>query len=246
MSLPKRIYDLYRDLVACALVQTGETTTENLSAFQELLNRSWPVNAEELAQRDLVRGMYYSNPVGFLTYVGVKRNRVGALILWTESKRIAMALGLTGRVHISWSEDTHTYTVTLHIPRDQREPREQNESTTVENVKPVRQERTSKFTKQDKPQHRQRYTTEDRAAHKERKLRNNRINSTPNLARLPREAPPAANTRTYRVQTPRAPLLRPRTLFSTQDDKQVQTAPVNKQDQPVNQGWSDISDDVVN
>jgi hypothetical protein len=120
MSLPKRIYDLYRELQASTLVETKNATPDNMLAFGNLLNQCSPTTPEEVAQRDLVRGMYYSNPVGFLKYVGLARNRVGALVLYTESKRIAKFFGLQGRVHISWAEDTNTYNVTAHVPREQR------------------------------------------------------------------------------------------------------------------------------
>ncbi len=122
MSLPQRLYELYREVAGCALVQTHQPTPENMLAFQDLLNKSWPIDEAETYQRNLVRGMYNSRQRGFVDYVSVSRNRVGALILWTESKSIARYFGLNGVVHISWDEDKHTYAVSSYIPREMRVP----------------------------------------------------------------------------------------------------------------------------
>lgn len=120
MSLPKRIYDLGRDVASCNLVKTRTSSAENMLELQNLLNQSWPVDAAEEAQRDLTRGMYYGNPIGFLQYISEAKNRVRSLILWTESKRIARFFNLNGLVHISWNEETHSYSVVPHVPRTER------------------------------------------------------------------------------------------------------------------------------
>lgn len=132
MSLPKRIYELGREIANCDLVTQQNPTQENMTAFQNLLNQSWPVDTDEQAQRELVRGMYYSNPVGFMQYISTPRNRVRSLVLWTESKRIAKFFNLSGRVHISWDETTHSYNVVPHVPRAQREPQAQSDLTQPE------------------------------------------------------------------------------------------------------------------
>ncbi len=115
MSLPKRIYELEREIASCDLIAKGIVTDESMLAFQNLLNQSWPSNTVETAQRDLVRSMYYSNPQEFTRYVSLHKNKVRALILWTESKRIAKFFDLYGRVHISWNEETNSYVVARHI-----------------------------------------------------------------------------------------------------------------------------------
>ena len=120
MSLPKRIYELWREITNCDLVISQVPTTENMVEFQNLLNRSTPMDANEQAHRELVRCMYYSNPVGFMRYISVYRNRVQPLVLWTESKRIAKLFNLTGHIHISWNESTGQYVVMRHIPRQFR------------------------------------------------------------------------------------------------------------------------------
>ncbi len=121
MSLPQRIYELGRDVANCQLVTSRTATPDNMTEFQNLLNQSWPVDANEEAQRNLVRGMYYGNPTGFLEYIGAPRNRVRSLILWTESKRIAKFFNLNGCVHISWDEATHSYNVVPHVTQPRRE-----------------------------------------------------------------------------------------------------------------------------
>jgi len=139
MSLPQRLYKVYCAVKDSALVKTRNATDENMLAFQELLNQVTPVDQEEEAQRKLVRGMYYSNPVGFTKYNSTSSNRVGALVLWTESKRIARFFNLHNCVHISWSEDTKTYTVVRHIPRAQRVPSEQTGDQQVEQTERTEQ-----------------------------------------------------------------------------------------------------------
>ena len=120
MSLPTRIYELGREIADSELVKTRVASPENMKAFQDLLNQSWPVSEAETAQRELVRGMYYSNTTSFVQYCSHPRNRVRALILWTESKRIAKFYNLSGCVHISWDEDAKQYNVVPHVPRPRR------------------------------------------------------------------------------------------------------------------------------
>jgi hypothetical protein len=120
MSLPQRLYELYREVAACELVESRRATPENMLVFQDLLNKTWPVDEAETHQRTLVRAMYNSRQRGFVDYISVSKNRVGALILWTESKSIARYFGLSGVVHISWNEESHTYTVSTYVPRELR------------------------------------------------------------------------------------------------------------------------------
>ncbi len=118
MSLPKRIYELGKAIANSDLVLTKSPTPQNIAQFRDLLNQSFPVDEKEAAQRELVRSMYYCNPFGFLQYISISRNRVKALILWTESKRIARFFELNRCVHISWNETTGLYDVVLYVPRD--------------------------------------------------------------------------------------------------------------------------------
>lgn len=114
MSLPKRLYDIYKSVSQCAAV-TGTITDETLLEFQNLINSAQPTdNAEELTQRALVKSMYYSNPIGFIQYISLSKNRVGALILWTESKRIVRFFNLQGKVHLSWNSENQHYVAQRH------------------------------------------------------------------------------------------------------------------------------------
>lgn len=135
MSLPKRLYDLFREIQASALVQTKNSTDANLLAFTSLLNQCTPTTDEEKAQCSLVRGMYYSNPVGFLKYISLARNRVAALVLYTESKCMAKLLDLKGCVHIKWDETTNNYSVTRYVPREQRPDYKPEEDVSAQVVK---------------------------------------------------------------------------------------------------------------
>lgn len=120
MSLPKRLYNLYKEVCNCKLV-SGEITAETLTDFQNLVNSaqstSPDADANEVQQQEFTRSLYHSNPVGFYNYVANTRNRVSALVLWTESKRIVDFFGLRKRVHLSWNPETKLYTASEHIPR---------------------------------------------------------------------------------------------------------------------------------
>jgi hypothetical protein len=117
MSLPKRLYDLYRQISQCQLVQSENVNDETLTEFHNLLNESQPGvdDVEEKAYSRLTKAMYHSNPTGFIKYVSVNRNRVGSLILWTESKRIIRYFGLQGRVHLNWDNESQKYVATRHV-----------------------------------------------------------------------------------------------------------------------------------
>ena len=115
MALHKRLYDCYKLVTKCKLV-AGDTSDDAITEFQTLLNNAQPVDdVEELAKRSVVKGMYYSNQEGFIRYISTTANRVSALILWTESKRIVKFFNLQGRVHLSWNDETNTYVAQKHL-----------------------------------------------------------------------------------------------------------------------------------
>ena len=120
MSLPQRLYQLYREVVVCELVKSRQATPDNMLQFQNLLNKAFPENEVETHQRALVRSMYNSSPVGFSNYVYQNRSRVGALVLWTESRCLANFFRINKLVHISFDEKTQQYTVVQYVPRQQR------------------------------------------------------------------------------------------------------------------------------
>ena len=136
MSLPQRLYQLYREVVGCELVKTRQATPENMLQFQNLLNKAFPENEVETHQRALVRSMYNSSPVGFSNYVYQNRSRVGALVLWTESRCLANFFRLSRVVHISFNESTQQYAVVLYIPRQHRQRRETTALTTTSTTEP--------------------------------------------------------------------------------------------------------------
>jgi hypothetical protein len=121
MSLPKRLYELFRELLETELVKSRKATAENMLVFQNLLNQANPTSEAESAQHELVRGIYFSNPGSFAEYLRERRNRASALVLWTESKRIVKFFNLDGAVHISWDETEKTYRVVSYVSRDKRE-----------------------------------------------------------------------------------------------------------------------------
>lgn len=114
MSLPKRLYENYRAIQKCGLIQKDVFNDEDILEFEQLLNNAQPRDDIEAAQQYVIKGMFYSNQKGFIRYISNRQNRVGGLILWTESKRIAAYFNLMGRVHIGWDKVTSSYKVTLH------------------------------------------------------------------------------------------------------------------------------------
>ncbi len=144
MSLPSRLYNLGCLIAKCELVRTKIPTDDNRLELQRLLNETIPVSSEEATQRELVRGIYYSNQTEFTSYVNQPKNRVRALIYWTESKQIARALGLLGKVHIKWAADVG-YTVDVFVPRNLR-PAADNAETHLRQPRQAR--RGAKYTPQ--------------------------------------------------------------------------------------------------
>ena len=90
MSLPKNLYTIYRALSNCTAVTTQVINDQTLLEFQTLVNQAQPnaADVEGNTQRAFTKSLYYSNPIGFMHYITMTRNRVAALVLWTESKRI--------------------------------------------------------------------------------------------------------------------------------------------------------------
>jgi len=115
MSLPKQLYDTYKLILGCDLVQNKNVTKESIDRFETLLNEAIPANDTPLsAQMALVRMMYHSNKNGFIRYISNYYNHVSALILWTESKRIVKFFDLLNVVHIRWDNDNHKYVVSKY------------------------------------------------------------------------------------------------------------------------------------
>jgi hypothetical protein len=117
MSLLKRFYDIYCKISQCPIVVNNNITIESLKEFQDLINESQPEinNIEENAFRSLTKSIYFMNPIGFIKYISVSRNRVGYLVMWTESKHIIRYFGLQGRVHLSWNKETQKYIASKHV-----------------------------------------------------------------------------------------------------------------------------------
>ena len=115
MTLPKRLYDLYRAVQRCRLVQENNTSPKFLSEFESYLNKAQPENATEKNYQEMIKSIYHCNPNEFMKYMCRSDTRVGSLILWTESKRIVSYFGLRGKVHISWNKDTQKYKVSKYL-----------------------------------------------------------------------------------------------------------------------------------
>ena len=115
MSIYPRLYQTYKKILACRLLTTGECGAANLSEFETLLNEAQPQTEVEKHYYDFHRGIFYSNPVEWIKYVGKKTNRAVALILWTESKHIVRHFNIRGHAHVSWNAETQRYVVAPHI-----------------------------------------------------------------------------------------------------------------------------------
>jgi hypothetical protein len=120
MSLPKRLYESYRNLCNSQLVVTLVNSVENMGEFELLLNNVFPINEVEYTNSNLTKLMYYSNPAGFMRYISDPLNKVGALVLYTESKQIVKHFRLNGCVHISWDKTTKLYKVSAYEKRERK------------------------------------------------------------------------------------------------------------------------------
>ncbi len=118
MSLPKNLYMSYQAILELVKDKTVENFNQRL---EELLNAAQPTNDFERGEQSFARRLYYSNPDAFTKYVNTPKNRAGAVILWTESKRIVRRFGLYKTVHLSWNKDTQRYVVNHYVPRETAE-----------------------------------------------------------------------------------------------------------------------------
>jgi hypothetical protein len=113
MSIPQRLYNSFRSILGCELIRDQIVNDKSIAEFQQLLVRAQPNNEQEVCQRSLIWGMYQSNQVNFMKYINDRTSRVGPLILWTESKRIAQYFRLKGSAHVSYTPETG-YSVVRH------------------------------------------------------------------------------------------------------------------------------------
>lgn len=121
MSLPKYLYEPFKLITQCALVQSKEVTDENLKEFEQLLNQAQPTpNTEAVIQQNFLKSMYYSSPNNLIKYIRQPVSHVGALVLWTESRRIVQFFNLQRLVHISWRDNK--YHVTKYVEQPYRDP----------------------------------------------------------------------------------------------------------------------------
>ena len=165
MSLPKSLYDTYKELCKCSVVTGGSVTAESLAEFQTLVNKAQPTvdNVEGTHHRSLVKSMYLSNPVGFMQYVSTFKNRVCALVLWTESKRIVRFFNLQGKVHLSWDPVKQEYLAVEHVQQHGNDTRDLGDVGDVGDVnyRQDRQDRRS-YTREDREDRQDRYVDKRR------------------------------------------------------------------------------------
>ena len=150
MALPKKLYDCFKQITKSKLL-ANDTSDDAITEFQTLLNSAQPLADDhvENAQRSIVKSMYYSNQDGFMRYISSSANRVSALILWTESKRIVNFFELHGRVHLSWNDETSSYVAQRHLKPADRPDRPNDKPVTRPNYTKDRLDRPDR--PNDKP-----------------------------------------------------------------------------------------------
>jgi hypothetical protein len=111
MSSSTGLTDVFHKISACSLVTTKNSTEENIKEFEDLLNEAQPKTSEARGQKSMVQFMYYSNPTNFINYVNKLENKVGSIILYTESKRIAKFFSIQREVYIKWDPVENCYIV---------------------------------------------------------------------------------------------------------------------------------------
>src|SRR3989338_11231729 len=106
MSLPKRLYQSFVSLRDCALASRNRILDDDtMSEFQNLLNDALPQNDAEKEWCHMVKCIYYSNPDESYRFFTNKKNKLRALVLWTDAKRITTMFNLRNVVHLRWDKE---------------------------------------------------------------------------------------------------------------------------------------------
>lgn len=104
------LYDNYKDILMCDIVNKQSLTVENINAFEILLNKAQPQDNEMIIMRDAIQFLYRKNPSNFINFL--VRSRLSHFILWTESKCIVRHFNLHGILYIKWVNSR--YECSLH------------------------------------------------------------------------------------------------------------------------------------
>ena len=135
MSLPSRIYNVYRKVIACELVQSKNITEETIEELESYLNESIPINDAERAQKALVWSIYNSNKQSFGPYVNNTKNRISALVLYLDSVSITRNLKLMNLVYIKWDNENGQYLVSKYVANNNAISNHSNDTIYTRNTK---------------------------------------------------------------------------------------------------------------
>lgn len=118
MVLPQYLYNAYKKLSSCSVVKSHRTSEYALYEMDDIINSAFPscYDTEGNAQKDLIRTMYLANQTEFIKYITNSSNKLNALILWTESRRIVLYFKLNGIVNIIFDDKTKKYKTVLCKP----------------------------------------------------------------------------------------------------------------------------------
>jgi hypothetical protein len=117
MSLPKRLYQSFRNVCATSLVRTREVTPETMKEFENAVNEALPQTEAETAQLEFFKGFFNGNPEASYAFIHKYDNMVNATILWTRGLYIARHFGLSRKIYMRWDAETKRYSVEAHTPK---------------------------------------------------------------------------------------------------------------------------------
>jgi hypothetical protein len=133
MRLPANLYNSYRDMKSSRLNRYRKTDNDSLKFFENLLNAAQPQTPEDMAQRQLIRGLHHKARRGFLDLLV---DEFEAYKLWIDFKTIVADFKLEGIVYIQWDRETSKYTVSKYDNE-----RNKNNSNNSNHTHPIAQRR---------------------------------------------------------------------------------------------------------
>ena len=92
------------------MVSRGDGDLDALRYFQSVLNTSQPSSRDDRVLYTFARDLFNNDKKKFIEFI--RGTLFECLVLWTESKYISDAMGISGRANIKWTGARNMYSVT--------------------------------------------------------------------------------------------------------------------------------------
>ncbi len=119
--IPVRVRNCYKNikqLLRLIAEDNGASLDELIKEFQFQVNAAQPIEENEETAKRTVIYMHRRNPRAFIQFLN--KNRLGHLVLWTDARTIAVALGVRKLIHIKWNMATSGYDCSRYEQRERR------------------------------------------------------------------------------------------------------------------------------